>query len=247
MTETLKLAVKWIPPECLTTKKFSEKSDIWAMGVTMWEIMSYGAVPYAGTRVPEIPGLVQGGLRLGQPPRCGDDLYAVMQKCWHSEPQKRWSFEELVHLLKASFDDASLHFPPPRDIGSLLNAKLSDDVRKLSISVHKAKSQASIRRSKSGGVATLAATPVVEEAEADESESESGGASVAATASRKTSSDTAFAGSFANTTESRMRVTSISAVRRRGGTQTPADNVVLATEVGAALQQPPSLLRASRA
>lgn len=209
MTETLKLAVKWIPPECLETKRFSERSDIWAMGVTMWEIMSYGAVPFAGTRVPEIPKMVKEGLRLGQPPKCADDIYAIMQKCWHEDPEKRWTFEGIVHVLKGQFEDASTRYPPPRDVGALLNAQLSSDVRSLSVSVHK--KQASLRRSKSGAAGTV--QPVVEVSEEP--------APAVAT------------GRFADVSESRMRVTSISAVRRRGSKAAALnqDSVVLATEV----------------
>lgn len=46
MRETLKLAVKWIPPDALKTKRFGEPSDVWAFGVCLWEIYSMGANPF---------------------------------------------------------------------------------------------------------------------------------------------------------------------------------------------------------
>ena len=35
------LPVRYIAPEVFKTKLFSVKTDVWAFGVTMWEIMSF--------------------------------------------------------------------------------------------------------------------------------------------------------------------------------------------------------------
>lgn len=45
--EQLKLPVRWLAPEAITTRKFSEYSDCWAFGVTVWEIFSCKKTPYA--------------------------------------------------------------------------------------------------------------------------------------------------------------------------------------------------------
>jgi len=42
------IPVKWSPPEVIQYGRFSVQSDIWAFGVTMWEIFSYGKMPYSG-------------------------------------------------------------------------------------------------------------------------------------------------------------------------------------------------------
>ena len=42
-----KIPVRWTPPEAIHFRKFSEKSDVWSFGVLLWEVMSYGAQPYA--------------------------------------------------------------------------------------------------------------------------------------------------------------------------------------------------------
>ena len=43
----LKLPIAWCAPECITFLKFTSASDIWAFGVTMWEMFSYGFQPWA--------------------------------------------------------------------------------------------------------------------------------------------------------------------------------------------------------
>lgn len=51
------------------------------LGVTVWEMMSYGAEPYANMRPQEVPDLLEKGERLSQPQICTIDVYMVMVKC----------------------------------------------------------------------------------------------------------------------------------------------------------------------
>lgn len=44
-----KLPVKWVAIECCTTRQFSFASDVWSLGMCMWEIMSRGMKPSAET------------------------------------------------------------------------------------------------------------------------------------------------------------------------------------------------------
>lgn len=42
---TLKLPIKWMAIESIVDKIFSVKTDVWAFGITVWEVYSYGAIP----------------------------------------------------------------------------------------------------------------------------------------------------------------------------------------------------------
>ena len=42
------LPVRWMPPEALKYGRFTTDSDIWAYGVILWEIFTFGKQPYYG-------------------------------------------------------------------------------------------------------------------------------------------------------------------------------------------------------
>ncbi|CAG5128976.1 unnamed protein product [Candidula unifasciata] len=94
----------WYAPECLYYHKFDSKSDVWSFGVTLWEIMSFGARPYDRKRPQEILNFIESGNRLRKPKNCDDRLYNIMLSCWALEKGKRPTFREmkptLDHLYK---------------------------------------------------------------------------------------------------------------------------------------------------
>uniref|UniRef100_A0A7N6F9P8 Receptor protein-tyrosine kinase n=1 Tax=Anabas testudineus TaxID=64144 RepID=A0A7N6F9P8_ANATE len=65
--------------------------------VTIWEMMSYGAEPYATMRPQEVPDLLEKGERLSQPQICTIDVYMVMVKCWMIDENVRPTFKELAN------------------------------------------------------------------------------------------------------------------------------------------------------
>ena len=41
-----KIPVRWTAPEAIAFRKFTSASDVWSLGIVMWEVMSYGERPY---------------------------------------------------------------------------------------------------------------------------------------------------------------------------------------------------------
>jgi serine/threonine protein kinase len=101
---------RWMPLEALREAKFSHKSDVFAFGVLLWEILSLGQTPWGVFGLPEFLQALAKGERLGFPPQrergCTDadvdaatKMYSVALRCWKEVPVKRPHF----HQLEAEF------------------------------------------------------------------------------------------------------------------------------------------------
>lgn len=42
----MKLPVAWCAPEAINFLRFTSASDVWAYGVTLWEMFTYGKMPW---------------------------------------------------------------------------------------------------------------------------------------------------------------------------------------------------------
>ncbi|XP_037705555.1 receptor tyrosine-protein kinase erbB-3-like [Choloepus didactylus] len=92
-----KTPIKWMALESIHFGKYTHQSDIWSYGVTVWELMTFGAEPYAGLRLAEVPDFLEKGERLAQPQICTIDVYMVMVKCWMIDENIRPTFKELAN------------------------------------------------------------------------------------------------------------------------------------------------------
>ena len=96
------LPVRWMAYECFYGK-FSQKSDVWAFGVTMWEIFTLAKEqPYNDMSDKQlIEDTLKGKNRkiLAKPDLCPLKLYKIMLECWEHNSELRATFEELFQLL----------------------------------------------------------------------------------------------------------------------------------------------------
>ncbi|VDL74629.1 unnamed protein product [Nippostrongylus brasiliensis] len=90
------LPVRWLPPEAINESKFSTSSDIWALGVTIWEVFSYGEVPFAELNNFEVVSCAVAGVRPPRPKSCPLGIYELMQRCWAVHPDDRIRPEEVL-------------------------------------------------------------------------------------------------------------------------------------------------------
>ncbi|XP_055339018.1 epidermal growth factor receptor-like isoform X2 [Paramacrobiotus metropolitanus] len=91
-----RMPVKWLAPECIDRGIYSHKTDVWAFGITVWELFTYGEKPYEHIPVKELYSFLESGERLQQPPICTLDVMMLMLKCWSFPPESRPTFQELA-------------------------------------------------------------------------------------------------------------------------------------------------------
>ncbi|CAK1552451.1 unnamed protein product [Leptosia nina] len=99
------LPVRWMAPEALLYNVYSHHTDVWAFGITLWEIVTLGSTPYAAMSGREVLTAVTEGYRLERPPHCKPQLYRAMHSCWHADPNQRPSFAELKSQLADLLDN----------------------------------------------------------------------------------------------------------------------------------------------
>lgn len=97
----LKLPIAWCAPECINYLRFTSASDVWAFGVTLWEMFSYGFQPWAALTGQQILEAIDepNFQRLEQPEACPKEYYTIMLKCWQHDPAKRPKFADLMDIL----------------------------------------------------------------------------------------------------------------------------------------------------
>ena len=101
--------VQWMSPETIQRRQWTEKSDVWAFGVTLWELFSGGCVPWAELESDEeVCQMVVEGKRLSKPKDCPEPVYKVMQACWQKRTVDRPSFRSLRILLRDAERDVSV-------------------------------------------------------------------------------------------------------------------------------------------
>ncbi|XP_076840701.1 protein-tyrosine kinase 6b [Brachyhypopomus gauderio] len=97
ISEEKKIPYKWTAPEAIIRGRYSNKSDVWSFGILLYEIITYGGVPYPGFTTNEaIKQVMHRGYRMPAPPKCPRFLYDVMLSCWRDSPEDRPDFKQLT-------------------------------------------------------------------------------------------------------------------------------------------------------
>eukprot|EP00286_Rhodomonas_abbreviata_P027742 CAMPEP_0181297822 /NCGR_PEP_ID=MMETSP1101-20121128/5452_1 /TAXON_ID=46948 /ORGANISM="Rhodomonas abbreviata, Strain Caron Lab Isolate" /LENGTH=522 /DNA_ID=CAMNT_0023402799 /DNA_START=122 /DNA_END=1690 /DNA_ORIENTATION=+ len=106
---------RWMAPEAIQYRRWSEKSDVYACGMLLWELWARGAFPFFEIDDDvQVKTMVVGGDRPPQPQGCPENVFALMQKCWHQRRDERPSFNRLRLLLEdILIPRASSTSPPP--------------------------------------------------------------------------------------------------------------------------------------
>lgn len=110
-----KMPIKWLALECIQHRIFSHKSDVWAFGVTVWELLTFGERPYDNIPARDVPELLDKGERLPQPSIASIEIYVKLLKCWLVTAELRPTFKELEKDFMKMMQDPGRYLAIPGD------------------------------------------------------------------------------------------------------------------------------------
>jgi c-src tyrosine kinase len=75
---------------------------MWSFGILLWEIYSFGRVPYPRIPLADVVKHVEKGYKMEAPEGCPPEVYEIMRQAWDLNPEKRPTFQDvkakLAHL-----------------------------------------------------------------------------------------------------------------------------------------------------
>ncbi|XP_035861759.1 epithelial discoidin domain-containing receptor 1 isoform X2 [Sander lucioperca] len=101
------LPIRWMAWECILMGKFTTASDVWAFGVTLWEMLSVcQEQPYSNLTDEQVIDNAGEFFRdqgrqvyLSRPAVCPQGLYELMLSCWYRDCKLRPSFDDIHSFL----------------------------------------------------------------------------------------------------------------------------------------------------
>ncbi|UJR26817.1 hypothetical protein I4U23_008130 [Adineta vaga] len=113
-----RLPLRWMPPESIFNNEFTSQSDIWAFGITLWEIMTNcSTLPYALLNDEQVyqrlklmgTNMMQssGSLQLSKPECLSKELVDLMLECWRPYGE-RPTFNEIFNFFNKRLDSINI-------------------------------------------------------------------------------------------------------------------------------------------
>lgn len=96
-TQQIPIPIRWTSPNALIGT-YSEKSDLWAFGITICELYMRGELPYSKTKNQsnnlitsnqEVSEFVKNGNYHSQPESCPTEIYNLLLRCWDSQSENQ--------------------------------------------------------------------------------------------------------------------------------------------------------------
>ncbi|XP_030601253.1 tyrosine kinase receptor Cad96Ca [Archocentrus centrarchus] len=96
-----RVPLRWYPPEYFKNNYYSFKGDVWAFGVVLWEMQTFGTLPYPNLETSEqVVYHICMGHRNTNPEGCRPEMLHIMRDCWQEPHTLRPSFTDIVCMLE---------------------------------------------------------------------------------------------------------------------------------------------------
>jgi len=92
--------VRWMAPESIATRIYSEKSDVWSFGIVVYEIVAQTEPHKNMDDLQAAIAIRDEGLTPKIPSHCPQFLRELMMKCWNRNPEQRPTFEQVCNMFQ---------------------------------------------------------------------------------------------------------------------------------------------------
>ena len=96
--------IQWMAPEVLLGHQYTEKADIYSIGIITWEVVT-GKCPFEGKNQLDIIVAVAQQHRRPELPPCDNALKEFLSCCWHDNCDNRYSAAEVLLNIPSTFCD----------------------------------------------------------------------------------------------------------------------------------------------
>lgn len=84
------ISVRWSAPEVKAHRIMSKATDVWSLGVMLYETLTAGETPYKEcSKNKQVAEKVEGGYRMPQCEFCPDVMYQLLMSCWDTDQDQR--------------------------------------------------------------------------------------------------------------------------------------------------------------
>src|SRR3989442_15992990 len=91
--------ISYMAPEILRGKKYTTSSDIYSFGMIMWELMTGRRPFWDETHDIDLIIEICDGLRPPIVTTAPDGYIELMQECWHPDPKKRPTANDIIERI----------------------------------------------------------------------------------------------------------------------------------------------------
>uniref|UniRef100_A0A3Q1EIP6 Tyrosine kinase receptor Cad96Ca-like n=1 Tax=Acanthochromis polyacanthus TaxID=80966 RepID=A0A3Q1EIP6_9TELE len=96
-----RVPLRWYPPEYFKNNYYSFKGDVWAFGIVLWEMQTFGTLPYPNLETSEdVIYHICLGQKNTNPEGCRPEILHIMRDCWQEPYTMRPSFTDIVCMLE---------------------------------------------------------------------------------------------------------------------------------------------------
>ncbi|MCE8159264.1 MAG: protein kinase [Candidatus Moeniiplasma glomeromycotorum] len=91
----------WMAPELLKGEKYSEQSDIYALGMIIWEIAAKCTAPFKDTEYNLVGFHIINGGRETIPNDAPENIQEIIRQCWKDAPNERINLEKIIENIRS--------------------------------------------------------------------------------------------------------------------------------------------------